>query len=300
MSTTEKNWWLIEAGEYVLGTLSGSGRELFEKVLERDPDAREQVRFWEEYFFTLEQLVHRRKVADAKIPDIPDRVWDNILAGIQQQSPLPGKPDRSSTKEQQQAAVGRSTAYGDDRASARTNDNIGQIKFRSSRWRWITGFSMAATLVMATLLLNQMIPGRYFPAIPLVTSKDATDGAADYDVIAVLRDESGVDLWAILAQTNGARIRSVALQSARESNENSHQLWVVLPDDAGVQSVGLLPYGNGNAKVFVLEDTEQQTRLSEGAAFAVSLEAAGGTTAPAPTGEVISIGEYIYINENDE
>ena len=44
--------------------------------------------FGEEYFFTLEQLVHRRKVAGAKIPDIPDRVWDNILAGIQQQSPL--------------------------------------------------------------------------------------------------------------------------------------------------------------------------------------------------------------------
>ena len=51
---------------------------------------------------------------------------------------------------------------------------------------------MAATLVMATLLLNQMMPGRYFPAIPLVTSKDASDGAADYNVIAVLRDDSGV------------------------------------------------------------------------------------------------------------
>ena len=73
-----------------------------------------------------------------------------------------------------------------------------------------------------------------------------------------------------------------------------------MPDDAGVQSVGLLPYGNGNAKVFVLEDTEQQIRLNEGAAFAVSLEAAGGTSAPAPTGEVISVGEYIHINENDE
>ena len=159
------------------------------------------------------------------------------------------------------------------------------------------GLSMAATLVMAALLLNQTMPGRYFPAIPLLTAEDAT---ADYNVIAVLRDELSADLWAILAETNGATIRSVALQSPAESDENSHQLWVVLPNDAGVQTVGLLSYGNGNAKVFVLNDAEQQTRLNEGAAFAVSLESAGGTTEPAPTGEVISVGEYIRIDENNE
>ena len=43
MSTADNQWWLTEAGEYVLGTLRGPERELFEKVLQRDADARALV-----------------------------------------------------------------------------------------------------------------------------------------------------------------------------------------------------------------------------------------------------------------
>ena len=139
MTTIENNWWLIEAGEYVLGTLGGSERELFEKVLEKDLAARAHVRFWEENFFSLEKLVHRTESSCVAVPDIPECIWDNILLGIRPQNP-------------------------------------------------------------------------------------AT----------------------------------------------------------------------------ILEDDVQQRRLNEGAAFAVSLEPVGGTTEPAPTGEVISIGKYIRISENEE
>ena len=300
MTIIESNWWLIEAGEYVLGTLGGSERELFEKVLEKDRTARAHVRFWEENFFSLEKLVHRTESSSVTVPDIPEHIWDNILAGIQQQNHQTTNADQRRTPERVRVVARQTTAGFDNQVRTHNSKKIGQIQSRLNRSRWITAFSMAATLMMGAFLLNQIMPGKFFPAIPIAPTDDATDGIADYDVIAVLRDESGADLWAILAETNGARIRSVALQPPADTDENSYQLWVVLPDDAGVQSVGLLPYGNGNARVFVLDDDVQQTRLNEGAAFAVSLEPVGGTTEPAPTGEVISIGEYIRISESDE
>ena len=303
MTTIEKDWWLIEAGEYVLGTLGGSERELFEKVLENDSAARAHVRFWEENFFSLEKLVHRTESSSTAVTDIPERIWDNILAGIKKQNPGAVNAERRAPPERPHLVARQSTTGSDNQLPTRTKNKIGKIQSRLNRSRWLTAFSMAATLLMGAVLLNQMMPGKFFPAIPTTPTGDVTDTTdtiSDYDVIAVLRDESGADLWAILAETNGARIRSVALQTPAFSDQNSYQLWVVLPDDAGVQSVGLLPYGNGNARVFVLDDDIQQTRLNEGAAFAVSLEPVGGTTEPAPTGEVISIGEYIRISEIDE
>ena len=300
MTIIENNWWLIEAGEYVLGTLGGSERELFEKVLEKDRTARAHVRFWEENFFSLEKLVHRTESSSVTVPDIPEHIWDNILVGIQLQNPATINADQRRTPEKVRVDARQTTAGFDNQVHTHNSNKIGQIQSRLNRSRWTTAFSMAATLMMGAFLLNQIMPGKFFPAIPIASTDDATGGIADYDVIAVLRDESGADLWAILAETNGARIRSVALQPPADTDENSYQLWVVLPDDAGVQSVGLLPYGNGNARVFVLDDEVQQTRLNEGAAFAVSLEPVGGTTEPAPTGDVISIGEYIRISENDD
>ena len=303
MTIIEKDWWLIEAGEYVLGTLVGSERELFEKVLEKDRGARAHVNFWEENFFSLEKLVHRSESSSVAAPDIPERIWNNILVGIKEQNPAsilakpPGKPETARIVAQQ------TTGNSDYKGHIPSRHKIAKIQSRLNRSRWITAFSVAATLMMGAFLLNQTMPGKFFPAIPIASTEDAintTDDMTDYNVIAVLSDESGAELWAILAETNGARIRSVALQSTADTDQNSHQLWVVLPDDAGVQSVGLLPYGNGNAKVFVLDDTAEQTRLNEGAAFAVSLEPAGGTSGPAPTGEVISVGEYIRISEADE
>ena len=300
----ENNWWLIEAGKYVLGTLSGSERELFEKVLEKDLAARAHVRFWEENFFFLERLLHRTELSRVAVPNIPERIWDNILVGIQQQNPVTRNAEQIKSP-QRARVVARQPASGlNNQVRTHTKDKIGQIQSRLNRTRWITAFSMAATLMMGAFSLNQIMPGRFFPALPIASTEDAideaTDGIADYDVVAVLRDKSGTDLWAILAETNGARIRSVALHPPADTDQNSYQLWVVLPDDAGVQSVGLLPYGNGNARLFVLDDDVQQRRLNEGAAFAVSLEPVGGTTELAPTGEVISVGEYIRISENNE
>ena len=308
MTIVENNWWLTEAGEYVLGTLGGSERELFEKVLESDRAARAHVSFWEENFFSLEKLVHRTESSCVADPDIPERIWDNILVGIQQQNPATMNAEQRKTPERARVVARQPVSGLNNQVRTHTKDKIGQIQSRLNRSRYITAFSMAATLMMGAFLLNQIMPVRLLSALPTASTEDATDeatkeatdGIADYDVIAVLRDESGADLWAILAETNGAKIRSVALQPPEDTAQYSYQLWVVLPEDAGVQSVGLLPYGNGNARVFVLEDDVQQRRLNEGAAFAVSLEPVGGTTEPAPTGEVISVSEYIRISENDE
>jgi len=71
----------------------------------------------------------------------------------------------------------------------------------------------------------------------------------------------------------------------------------LLPEDAGVQSVGLLPYGSGNVSTYELPGDSERTSLVEGTSFAVSLEPFGGSTSSVPTGPVISVQEYTRLNE---
>lgn len=299
MSTVD-DWWLIEAGEYVLGTLSGSERELFEKVLERDADARTHVQFWENNFAAVEQLIQKNEALAQSGAEIPTHVWDNIVEEITKQNNANRNKtrgfDRSlQSRNTQQASAGKLT-----QTHANPNNAVESLQRKFDNALSAAGLAIAALLIMGMLFLHRVQVDQADVVNPVATTQPPNDSASDYDVIAVLRDESGADLWAILAETSSGQIRSVALQTPNETTQNSHQLWVVLPDDAGVQSIGLLPYGEGNSRVYVLDEAEQQARLNGGAAFAVSLEPAGGTTTSAPTGDVISVGEYTRINVSDE
>jgi len=73
-----KEWWLVEAGEYVLGTLRGPERELFEKLLKSDRDAQNLVMYWERRFGELESTMAARM----ETPTIPESVWTNIETRI--------------------------------------------------------------------------------------------------------------------------------------------------------------------------------------------------------------------------
>jgi len=149
MSSTDSNGWHSEAGEYVLGTLRGTERDLFEKVLERDADAKEHVDYWERQLGALE-LTRQQQEAKADLPiSLPARVWDNIARSLDtvQQSPptvdsgLQGVSSTGST------------------AKPPTPSELIPPKIRLRRWRSLAVVSLAASLALAAFVLQQQFHG---------------------------------------------------------------------------------------------------------------------------------------------
>jgi anti-sigma-K factor RskA len=287
MSTADRDWWLTEAGEYVLGTLRGSERDLFEKILERDPEAQAHVDFWEAQFAPLELSLQRIEKSKHPIKAVPDSVWQNIALTVQNV-----EQNREALKLNENAPeLSRKPDLGLDQSSHTISDLI-PPKIQLRRWRALAGLSMAASLIMGVMFWQQQAATVGLPSDVITASNDS-----GYNIISVLRSEDGTDLWAIFAETATGEIKAVALDAPAESLDRSHQLWVVLPDNAGVRSVGLLPYGNGNVGVFDSNESTDQSILTTGSAFAVSLEPYGGTDTPAPTGPVIGVREFTLLND---
>ena len=88
--------------------------------------------------------------------------------------------------------------------------------------------------------------------------------------IAVLQNDSNAPLW-LISHTPDHTITVSVVGEPELSSQQSHQLWVVLPEDAGVQSVGLLPSAAGETVTL-----ELPLSLNEVGEFVVSLEKSGG------------------------
>ena len=104
--------------------------------------------------------------------------------------------------------------------------------------------------------------------------------------VAVLQNEQNVPMWAVSLRNSGnARqgesgeygelLVTVVGEPAIDDSTQSHQMWMVLKDAEGVQSVGLLPHATGEVRRLVLPRP-----LSDAAELAVSLEPKGGVPGP--------------------
>jgi anti-sigma-K factor RskA len=289
-NSPDAEWWLHEAGEYVLGTLRGSERDLFERVLERDADARSMVYFWESHLAALDSMLARD---DAHTAPIPAHVWQSIKRRLDEAPP--SRDDGSTLYTGAMSGLPGAAVSGGRGATD-----------RSDLWRFAAGISMAASIALGALVLNQL---RLAP-VPLSAGTDTGIAAVDapdvvggevgdeLDIVAVLSGEDGTQLWLVVADETDGSLRAIALQTPAQTDTQSHQLWVVLPDDGGVESVGLLPYGDGSSTTFALSTASAQQRLRAGAAFAISLEPAGGTDSAAPTGPVISSSAFTRIADD--
>lgn len=109
--------------------------------------------------------------------------------------------------------------------------------------------------------------------------------APEYDRVAVLAGAEGDGLWTISADSGSNRIRVIALTPPPAGDEKDYQLWQIKPDNAGVASVGLLSGKSGEIRHYDLTHP-----LSGSVAFAVSLEPAGGSPNPVPSGPVLYSG----------
>lgn len=269
MSSRDDQWWDLQAAEYVLGSLSEEDRSVFEKLLQSDPDVQRRVLDWEIRFDPL----HRNTRPVEPSPQVFEKIKARVglhadASGNQQQ--IPHNTDLVSLKEWRE-----------------------HVRF----WRTISGCVMAAAAVLIGFLVFN--PVRLLPTsgAPAVTDAQIT-------TVSVLENESGEPIWAIsykppsqqsgqqpgqqIEQSSGAgELLISALGQIPLQADQSHQLWMVLSDESGVQSVGLMPDNPGETKILSLP-----IELSSSTSFAVSLEPFGGVPGP-EHGPVVAINPIV-------
>lgn len=277
MTTPDEQWWDAQAGEYVLGTLRGPERDVFEKILKVDLEAQAKVLSWEKTFCIL----------DSRISEIepPIYILPRILARIQ--STTVHQLSSEHAKAQPSPSFDN-TARPSDEIDSQTENNttVAQLdnirRRRSSRlsntvWKGIAGFATAASLALTALLVDNS-----YLLTPPVT--------ADADSVTVIQNDSNQALWIVTVNSNSNTLQTIAIAPPIINANQTHQLWIVKPDDAGVSSVGLLPRAAGTSTTLDLTSEANDATL-----FAVSLEPQGGSPEAVPTGPVLFTGSVVSI-----
>jgi anti-sigma-K factor RskA len=141
-------------------------------------------------------------------------------------------------------------------------------------WRAATGFATAAALALGVALT---IPKPAQPPILVVLAP--SDAAADAAAGAALQNAKFVA--SVSADGRGLVLRPV--DALAMDPQRALELWAV-PGQGAPRSLGLVA-ADGATKVIRTE------LLRNTAAFAVSLEPAGGSPTGAPTGPIISVGK---------
>jgi len=279
-----KEWWLVEAGEYVLGTLRGSERELFEKLLKSDPDAQTLVMYWERQFNQLDTVLTDNHDGSAVLPP---SLWETIEARIRDEhASLTETPDLKAPN----AALNVRRETLSEKTAI--EPIVQSLKRKLRWWETIGALSLAACFALVAVLVTQ------WSSLTNDLNVDPSANTPDaYTIVSVLSASDGRQLWAIVADESNGQVRAIALEPPVEQPDQSHQLWVVLPDNQGVESIGLLPYENGSIQTFTLNKESSLPKLKSGEAFAISVEPPGGTTSAAPTGPVISSQAYTRVSE---
>ncbi len=156
-----------------------------------------------------------------------------------------------------------------------------QTQPRGNVWQVLTGFATAAALLLGVLLWDKVV--NVPPELPVV---------AEYSAVSVVTDDTNAALWLVDSQVDTSTLRITALSPPEPNTEESYQLWLVLDNDAGVSSLGLLELTEGQTDIRTVNAT-----LADGIAFAVSREPAGGSPSAVPTGPVLYQGVITTLSE---
>lgn len=269
MDTPDEQWWDAQAGEYVLGTLRGAERDVFEKILKVDQEALNRVLFWQEALSPMDENITQIEP--------PQYIFPKILARIHAQR----MQATAAAQTTQDEKADNSSLTGSSESVTNTVAKISSRRRRSSRsnraWKGISLLATAATIAMAAFLVNTLNQ----PTAPVTTTVDS---------IALVINEQNESLWVLSANASTGELHIVALNPPAIEADQSYQLWMVKPDDAGVSSVGLLPTTAGQAITMKLPITTDEAQL-----FAVSLEDLAGSSQPVPTGPVLYTGSIVSV-----
>ncbi|MBX2839233.1 MAG: anti-sigma factor [Gammaproteobacteria bacterium] len=261
MSSPDDQWWDLRAAEYVLGSLSPEDLIVFKQLLRTDPDVQRRVLEWEHRLDPL-------NLSTAPIEASPE-LFEKIMRQIEHH-----------TVAEEPAGV------------YVTSDTEWQGRLRF--WKLAT----VATMALAAALIGLMV----FSPWQLGWQQDTetTVEEISFNTVSILENENGDPVWAINfrksatgpeGQSDSERLSGELVVSVIGNiplqDDQSHQLWMVLADGSGVQSVGLMPNNIGESKVLSLPLV-----LSSANQFAVSVEEFGGVSGPAH-GPIVAINSIV-------
>ncbi len=256
----------LDAGEYVIGTLSAVERTAFEASIETDATTRDDVQFWERTFGSLNASVS---------PEAPPKgLWKRI------DTALPNPAEDTSTGPTDDGSSGKPVSV-----AIAANDNVTNTLRRSVR-RWRLG-AVAATIAaigLGAYIINSPI-NPFAPPSPLSSSQEqmaqgnVLSGKQYFAVVNANGDQPSLVIN-IDAKTGSVTVRSIGVE---RPDGKSLELWYV-PNGLAAVSVGLVGEGE-----FDLKDIQAK----DGDLLAISVEPPGGSPEPQATGPVIYKGKLV-------
>jgi len=306
-SPDDAEWWEIRAGEYVIGTLDATARDLFARTLRSDPGLQASVRAWEKRFAALDRTV------TPQIP--PERVWHAIEGRLfTDDTPLIDVGEPEGDRQDGGALYGDASAAriaGAGALAERTTGVVDLADHRRSRDAeqqqgrlapLVAALATAAALIMGVMLNQQY--GDMTDTRQLVEAQStqleqqrsqideqtaALDTLMRTQGVSVIMGDGGQPLWLVQADFETERVRVTALQPPLIDADEDFQLWQVLPDGSGVHPVALLPDNGGRSLESAVPGLAERFD-----AFAISLEPDGGSPEAGPTGAVLYQGEVVF------
>lgn len=255
MNTTDENKDSL-AALYAMGALDESERHEADLLHESDPEWRPLLTWWQQRLDPLTLLV------EPVTP--PAAVWERIQGRIDAQSSLHSVPDLDLGERRPPPVQ-----------AAREEPGI--IEETIELWRQRTRYWQAATL-LSVVSIASIAAILVFKPMPMQRQSPDTLPIT----VAVLQNEQNTPVWAVSLRSSGqddsgeyGELVVTAVGNPGIDSTQSHQMWMVLKDAEGVESVGLLPDATGEVRRLALPRP-----LSDATELAVSLEAKGGVPGP--------------------
>ncbi|MDD9910703.1 MAG: anti-sigma factor [Ahrensia sp.] len=257
MSTQEQQ---LDAGEYVIGTLSADERRAFEEALAADPNLQIDLQVWERQLGLLGTTISPEPV--------PDHVWSGIEQAI-------GMP--SSFKPADIGSVGADGAgvAALQRKIANNDNMIADLRISVQRWRRGAVAAALAAFALGAIVFS----GSDVTALPDQSVAESVEGKT---YVAVVNANGDLPSLLVNIDTASGDITLRSLGIERPAGR-SLELWYVPPGQAPV-SVGLVSEGTLDFS---------QVDLSDNGLLAVSLEPQGGSPTGSATGPVLYTGKLV-------
>ena len=234
------------AGEYVLGTLDAAERAEFERALKEDAALQAEVYAWQDRLLGLAGRVAPAEPAAG--------LWSAIEASLR-----PG------------AAASAGAVAPAASVPPAANDPAWR---RLRRWQWTSGLAIAASLVLATLL---------------VLRAPAPADATRY--LAVLQAPGSNATGWVVEATAGGQLRLVPVGTTEAVPPGKAlQFWTKAEGAAGPTSLGLVRAGQVTELPVATLPTLEARQL-----FELTLEPETGSPIGRPTGPILFVGRSVRL-----
>lgn len=236
--------------EYVIGTLQGSARGRFERLMRTHAEAQHQVDFWEMRLSEFGQILKPVDPPAATRAGLLRRTEATPLA-----APAPARRKFSQRR-------------------------------RRARWAWpyVAGFATAASLVLAFILgqRNLVVAPEFVPVTALASEQaQAREQLPIY--VAQLQMPASSMRWLVSADSDHRTLTITAADDFLQAGRHSIQLWGVAPDAQPV-ALGVLPVDRDASSSFDIPVSLQGHQVT----FVISLEPAGGSVRGKPSAAVMN------------